>query len=59
MPTRRTWVVHPQLDISLHRFAHMVPRHIPPLGQPQYLKWGGMSQARVSNSRYQLSKQTS
>lgn len=42
-PPGRTWVVHAQLHIRLHRFAHMVASNVPALGQAQHLRVRGGS----------------
>ena len=34
---QRTWVVHAQLHIRLHCFAHMIASHVPALGEAQHL----------------------
>lgn len=37
---QRTWMIHSQLHIRLHRFAHMIASNVPALGQAQHLECG-------------------
>jgi hypothetical protein len=46
-----TWVVHPQLLVVVDCPARVVPRHIPPLGQPQHLEGAEAAGKRVGDGQ--------